>query len=192
MAPPADLTTTRVNRLLRPLRTSCNQLAAHAAACGMSLAEPTGMITYSRTHCWRPAEKGPLALILPSETILARHTSAKGVVRNVELSKKLYAVRNAFRNLLKAALGVTSDCKGKGKMLSLGEMCALVVGEGIQEEIVAQLGENSDLAEKEEEEEEMAITNEMYEYVPLQYRRCVFSSPMQPVQEDLPFTSGAP
>lgn len=132
------------------------------------------MVTYSRESTWRPAEKGPLAPILPPETLLVRHPSARHGVRNVELSKKLYAVRNAFRNLLQAALGAGpagADTKGKRRMLSLSEICAAVVGEGIQEEIIAQMGEGSDISENEEDKEEMAITNEMYEYVPMQYRR---------------------
>jgi hypothetical protein len=180
MSPPTDLTTTRINRLLRPLRSSSLALFMHNASAPSNTTGPTGFVTYASRTSWRPAEKGPLALILPPDAIQAQHPSVRGGVRNIELSRKIYAVRNAFRNIVQAAYGssaarrsIGKETKGVQRVLSLTAMCASVVGAGIQEEVDAQRDEGGEMGENEEDEEEMEIVNEMYDYVPSQYRKFV-------------------
>jgi hypothetical protein len=153
-----ELSTTRIHRLLRPLRVSCVELDKHAlGGCAAS-----GRATYSRIHAWRPADKGPLALVRPP---------GAGGVRDADVSKRIYAVHAALKNVLQAA-GVESERRRRPRLAAL---CAAVVGAAIQEEVDLNLREGVVSAE---DEEEMAIIEEMYEYVPAAYRRSVPVSPL--------------
>jgi hypothetical protein len=165
----SELTTSRINRLLRPLRVNCAQLAAHAASSAGS--SSGGFATYSKTQAWRPSEKGPLALVLPPNVLQARAPAHIGGVRNAELARKIYALHSAFRNVVQAAFGdVYGREPGTSRIQSLVSICATVVGENIQEEVDINIEPG---VEAVEEEAKMGIVNEMYDLVPPRYRRYI-------------------
>jgi hypothetical protein len=167
----SDLSTTRINRLLRPLRVNCAQLAAHGTSSGSSGPSSGGFVTYLKSHAWRPSDKGPLALILPPHTLQqARTVAHAGSVRNAELARRIYAVHGALRNVLQAAFGDADGRQASAATPGLAALCAGVVGANIQEEVNVNLEPG---VEADEEEAEMEIVNEMYEHVPPTYRRYV-------------------
>jgi hypothetical protein len=171
--PGTELDITRINRLLRPLRVSCIQLDTYALSVpGPSTRTSAGQATYSKIQTWRPHEKGPLALILPPQASLAKSRPPwqSGGVRNAELAKKIYAVHTAFKNVLQAALGEPNapTILHSTRVLALTTLCAAMVGEGIQEEVDLNLQPGIETAE---DEEEKAIIDEMYEYVPMAHRK---------------------
>ena len=84
-------------------------------------------------------------------TMLAPPSSVSWGGEEVELARRVYGVRDAFRELVRSV--------GGGGKVGLAEMCAIVVGGNIEVE------------ENEEEEEEGE--GELYEAVPVAYRRCV-------------------
>jgi hypothetical protein len=164
-----ELSTTRINRLLRPLRVTCIQLDTYARSADSIGPSSSGHATYSKINTWRPSEKGPLALILPPQASLSktRPPWQSGGVRNAEIAKKIYAVHAAFKNVLQAALGTGEKIQPNRKLNTLASLCATIVGEGIQEEIDLNLHLSIETAE---DEQEQAIIEEMYEYVPMTYR----------------------
>jgi hypothetical protein len=83
------------------------------------------------------------------------------------VARQIYAVTDAYRNVVQAAL--TSDLDGsRRRVLSLADMCATTVGRHLQAEVVKGLAA---LDGEIDEGLEMSLSGELYESVPIHYRR---------------------
>jgi hypothetical protein len=173
MIPPGNgLSTPRINRLLRPLRNKCTALASESSSA------PFMHATYFNNRTgWSRQDSPPLALLQPPGNVGIRVHLDDDYMRTVELARRLYAVRDCFKNVLQVAFGVDAEqpARRSGKDIpTLGAMCSIVIGTTIQvqfdENAVAKAEGDDDYME---EEEVMALANEIYEAVPLHYRRCL-------------------
>ncbi|KAI0045966.1 hypothetical protein FA95DRAFT_1560574 [Auriscalpium vulgare] len=165
----AQLTVTRIVRLLRPLRNKCAALASCTASSSQLPKATVNRVNYgSRPALWNSDQTAPLNPLqdptrLQSRALLDRHSRA-----NLPLSIKIYAVVSAFTNILQAAFSAGA-CKSNKKMMDLTEICAAVVGRTIREEVVRNTISDED--QDESEDVEMAIIDELYEAVPTRFRR---------------------
>ncbi|KAI0730208.1 hypothetical protein C8Q72DRAFT_971081, partial [Fomitopsis betulina] len=169
----AHLTTTRINRLFRPLRAKCTALAEFTPP--RSHTRPHVSVTYSRNA--RPPSRTasadhdapPLAILQPPETLGSRIHLDRTSLDNVQLSRKIYEVRDAFRSLVHAVLGADTRLDAP-TLRSLTALCAAVVGANIQQEIVARQAELGDELEEPSANNATEIQEELYETVPLHHR----------------------
>src|ERR1700691_1315290 len=122
-----SLTTTRINRLLRPLRNKCNTLASVAK---LSALTPT---TYSSSQAWSSHDSPPLTILQPPGNVGIRIHLDDDYMRTVELARRIYPVRDCFRNVVQVTFG-TAGTNGSRGIPSLGEMCSMVIGATIQTE----------------------------------------------------------
>ena len=174
----AHLTTTRINRLFRPLRAKCSALADFTPP--RSQTKPHVSITYSRNSraVSRTAsadhDAPPLAILQPPETLGSRIHLDRTSLDNVQLSRKIYEVRDAFRSLVQAVLGAdtTNARRDAPTIRSLAALCAAVVGENIQNEIIARQAELEDALEDPSSNIATETQEELYEAVPSHHRRC--------------------
>ncbi|KAJ6603105.1 hypothetical protein B0H10DRAFT_1957866 [Mycena sp. CBHHK59/15] len=149
------LTTSRISRLLRPLRTKCIALATlHPTPC---TAVPPGS-TYGSKAC--SAESRSLDILPPPDSLRSfiDHRSL------ANLRVALYAVRDCFREIItKTAPKGTEAPATVHRVRRLADICATIVGENMQ------TGE--DLAVDGEDSEQITEIDDLYEVVPIQYRR---------------------
>ncbi|KAK2467805.1 hypothetical protein APHAL10511_000100 [Amanita phalloides] len=131
------LSFSQVDRTLRPLRNKSNALA---------------------TFLSKSADVPPLSLIPPPDSDGSRIHFDKHRLSTLELSRRLYSVRDCFRDILAKILG--KKIISKHRVVSLADLCATVVGSRLHEESDETRGS---------EEENPAI--ELLEAIPLQYRR---------------------
>ncbi|KAH9924906.1 uncharacterized protein B0H18DRAFT_877604 [Fomitopsis serialis] len=170
------LTTSRVNRLFRPLRAKCTTLADFSAP--RSHKRPLVSVTYSNRSRPLPRtastdhDAPPLAILQPPESLGSRIHFDRTSLDNVQLSRKIYEVRDAFRSVVQAALGTesTGPRNDAPPIRSLASMCAAMIGENIQAEIVARQDELEDELEDSSTNITTDIQEELYEAVPLHYR----------------------
>ncbi|KAH0827572.1 hypothetical protein J3R83DRAFT_4295 [Lanmaoa asiatica] len=158
------LTTSRVNRLLRPLRNKCNSLAA------LPKAATASRVTYSKQSSnWDPESRPPLTVLCSSagtkKLALDRHSADE-----FELSRRIHAVCDAFKNIAHVAYGQPRS----ERILSLAAMCTLVVGENMP---AANSDSTSvDSGEDSTEENDVLDVDGIYEAVPPHYRRFLIVS----------------
>ncbi|KIM91977.1 hypothetical protein PILCRDRAFT_106881 [Piloderma croceum F 1598] len=163
------LSTPRINRLLRPLRNKCTALASESSSA------PSIHATYSNNRAGWSKDSPPLALLQPPGNVGIRVHLDDDYMRTAELVRRLYSVRDCFKNVLQVAFGVEAEKparRGGKDIPTLGAMCSTVIGTTIQvqfDENAAAKTEGDD--DYMEEEEVMALANEIYEAVPLHYRR---------------------
>ena len=163
-----DLSVSKINRLLRPLRNKCAILAS-------ATSRPSGSkvpITYGSTSLPLQEARAPPPLdVLRDPKLVISHAHQES--RSLDaLARQIYAVTNAYRNIIQAALpgGLVRSSRG---LLPLTDVCAAAVGWSIKREVARCLATlEDDLAEA----EETALVDEIYESVPVRYRRCVSCS----------------
>ncbi|KAN0130290.1 hypothetical protein V8E53_011913, partial [Lactarius tabidus] len=160
----AELSIPRINRLLRPLRNKCAILATCTTSSQSNSAAPV-TITYGSTSS--NLSRGPPFLdILRDPKLVISHAHLESKSLDV-LARQIYAVTDAYRNVVQAAL--TSDLDGSPRgVLSLADMCAATVGRHLQAEVVKGLAA---LDGEIDEALEMSLSGELYESVPMHYRR---------------------
>jgi len=211
MPPPSStstgthLTTSRIHRILRPLKTKCAGFASTAASAG---GKSTGgvRITYgsrnriSRTNSSSSStsnsdELPPLSILPPPEqTHHSRSTSQyDSTGKQLALSKSIYGIRDAFRNVINIAFGCGSDephtrssassaisanrvdLSPKGRVVSLAGLCAIVVGKELGAGQEGEREDDEDDAGDEEcgneEEEATRWVDEIYDGIPFHLRR---------------------
>jgi hypothetical protein len=157
----SHLTTSRINRLLRPLRNKCLSLTKFLTTTQHTTSRGTSS---SHGHSWQPESLPPLALLRPPSATRGRLWLDKGFAEDLELSRLIHAVCDAFRNLLQ----VTHGAGPEEPVPSLAAMCCLVVGENVP------LGSDGTHAGQEEavgEDELMKVVDEIYDAIPTYYRR---------------------
>ncbi|KAI9455231.1 hypothetical protein BJY52DRAFT_656285 [Lactarius psammicola] len=161
----AEFSIPRINRLLRPLRNKCAILASCTTSGQSSSAAPV-TITYGSTSS-KLSRAPPSLDILRDAKIVISHVHLESKSLDA-LARQIYAVTDAYRNVVQAALTNDLDGNSYRGVLSLADMCAATVGRSLQAEVVqhlAQLGGETD------EAVEMALSNELYESVPIHCRR---------------------
>ncbi|KZT04690.1 uncharacterized protein LAESUDRAFT_814035 [Laetiporus sulphureus 93-53] len=173
------LTTSRINRLFRPLRAKCTALAEFVSVSTRKRAAVS--VTYSRTtrfasaHVFVDRDVPPLALLQPPEALRSRIHLDRTSMDNLQLSRKIYDVRDAFKNILQASLGSTA-VRGHSGPSSLAALCAGIVGENLHDDVEAyqegllQMGNDTD------EHAAMEFLDDLYEAVPGHYRSFAVTS----------------
>ena len=148
------LATSRVNRLLRPLRNKCNTLAA------LQKTPAASRVTYSRQpSSWDPASRPPLTILsfLGGNKKLVLDTRSPD---EFELSRRIHAVCDAFKNIAHVAFGQPHS----ERIPSLAAMCSLVIGRNMPSE--------DTLAGPDEDSfDDTLDADGIYETVPSYYRR---------------------
>ena len=160
-----DLSVSKINRLLRPLRNKCAILASATSRPSGS----TAPITYGSTSLPLQEARAPPPLdVLHDPKLVISHAHQES--RSLDaLARQIYAVTNAFRNIVQAALpgGLGQSHRG---LLDLTDICAASVGRSIKGEVARCLAA---LEGEPDKAEETALVDELYDSVPVRYRRCV-------------------
>ncbi|KAH7875174.1 uncharacterized protein C8R40DRAFT_1105220 [Lentinula edodes] len=150
------LSTTRINRLLRPLRNKCSTLAV----LGTRTASLSGCTTtYSSTKSFTQPDIPPLRILsLPASTTGLDETGG-------EWSRKIYAVRNAFNDIVEKTAGPRVQSGGDSipRLPSLSTLCALVIGEHAEPDI-------EEDTTRFEEECSVDVVETLYKEIPALYR----------------------
>ncbi|KAJ7782868.1 hypothetical protein B0H16DRAFT_1494687 [Mycena metata] len=140
------LSTSRISRLLRPLRTKCIALTA---AYPTTYAKP---VAYgSRTTS---DESPPLNVLPPPDASQTDHRSV------ATLRAALYGVQACFREIVIKTQPPEPSRAGQ-RVPRLADLCSTIVGENIE-------GEDASTAE---DSDQLAAMENLYEFIPVQYRR---------------------
>lgn len=181
-APPAesDLSLSRVNRLLRSLRSKCATLTAGTGAS----ADPytrSRITDYARATGkggeWATEDSPPLAIFDDPKKPAGRALDRRSMM-NMPSCKLVHDVVEAWKYILQAALPSSPVVATNCHVQSLASMCAAVVGRSMISDAMDGLDtEDSDSEDDESDAEgaEMAAIQELYEAVPLRLRRSVFN-----------------
>lgn len=172
----SDLPVSRVNRILRPLRNKCALLASTTSSSSRR-SRAANPITYSSnppSSQWQADDHPPLAILQTPQHLVSRVHLDRHSLGNLDLSRKIYAVVDAFKNVLQASFGAERDEGEKTAFLSLTDICAAVVGENVQAEVEWTAEDDDDDEEDIEEDAERAIVDDIYEAVPSRFRRYVY------------------
>ncbi len=165
--PDVELSVSRINRLLRPLRNKCAILASATSRPSGSAAP----ITYGSSSSLSLEIRAPPPLDVlhdPKLVISRAHQESRSLDT---LARQIYAVTNAYRNVVQAALSGGLD-GSRRDVLALTDICAASIGRNTRGEVARYL----DTFEGEPDEvdaEETALVDELYESVPARFRRCV-------------------
>lgn len=155
----SHLTTSRINRLLRPLRNKCLSLSKYLTVARHSAS------SLPHSQNWLPESPPPLAILRPPPSATrGRLCLDKGFAEDMELSRLLYAVCDAFRNLLQVTHGAVPG----EPIPSLAAMCCFVVGGNVP---LSTDGTHEDQEEAISEDELMRVVDEIYDVIPTYYRR---------------------
>lgn len=172
-----DLTTTRIIRLLRPLRTKCESLSASPSKPGVS-------VTYASSSR-RPMESSSdvstsrhafsLTALPPPE----RMHSLKYDRELLQLSRKIYDIKDAFHNVIQSALGTSFLLRRQSqpshadetesRVLGLAAMCSTIVGEHIEAEVKASQETMNTVSAF--EDGDISVITELYDAIPAHHRR---------------------
>lgn len=140
------LSTSRISRLLRPLRTKCIALTA---------AHPT---TYAKPAAYgsrtSSVESPPLDVLPPPDASQTDHRSV------ATLRAALYGVQACFREIVIKTQPSEVSRAGQ-RVPRLADLCSTIVGENIEVEDASRAEDSGQLAEMEN----------LYEFIPVQYRR---------------------
>ncbi|OJT12752.1 hypothetical protein TRAPUB_10700 [Trametes pubescens] len=173
----AELSSSKINRQLRSLRMKCTSLNALALA----PAKPAVSVTYGNSH--RNALKRvqdddgtpPLAILQSLDNFGTRLHLDRAIIENMQLSKRIYEVRDAFRNIVQSVLGPAPsfDHEERGRVLTLTSICSRLIGEHVQSEIEAAFDDLRDSDVLEDGRGTQAM-DDLYDQVPPAYRSCMF------------------
>ena len=166
-----ELSVSRINRLLRPLRNKCTILAS-------ATSRPSGSvipITYgsSSSLSLETREPPPLDILHDPKLVISRaHQESRSLDT---LARQIYAVTNTYRNVVQAAPSLSGRVDGSPRdVLALTDICAASIGRNIKAEVAGCLaaleGEQG-----EDDAKETALVDELYESVPARFRRCVIA-----------------
>ncbi|KIK81245.1 hypothetical protein PAXRUDRAFT_832985 [Paxillus rubicundulus Ve08.2h10] len=159
------LTTSRINRLLRPLRNKCISLAtlSNSAATAVSRA------THSKQLSNRDADGVPSltgGLHTSAGPIGKRLILDRSPADDFELSRRIQAVCDAFRNIAHVAYGIPCT----ERIPSLAAMCSLVIGKNIP--IAISDGSKINFGDVGTHEDDvMEVVGSIYDSIPPHYRR---------------------
>ncbi|KAG0704659.1 hypothetical protein DFH29DRAFT_801421, partial [Suillus ampliporus] len=163
----SHLTTSRINRLLRPLRNKCLSLSKFLTTARHSTSRST---SFSHSQDWPLESPPPLALLRqPPSATRGRLYFDRGFAEDLELSRLIYAVCDTFRCLLQVTHGTVPG----EPIPSMAAMCCFVVGENVP---LSSVGMRNGQEEPVDEDELMKIVDDIYDAIPTYYRRHSISS----------------
>ncbi|KAM5543151.1 hypothetical protein V8D89_003025 [Ganoderma adspersum] len=170
----SELTISKVNRQFRTLRAKCTALNSLVLA----PSKPTVTVTYGRKTLPRKPQDDddtpPLAILQSLDRLGARLHLDRAVIENMQLSKRIYEVRDAFCHIVKSAFGnPPADADAPPRILSLTSICSRIVGEHALSEADAAVDDDPNSEGHEDEIRSKAI-DELYENVLPQYRHFTF------------------
>ncbi|KAF9007996.1 hypothetical protein BDQ17DRAFT_1422654 [Cyathus striatus] len=158
------------NRLLRSLRIKCHALSTYAP--------PSATTTYSKS-C-PPLLSPPLAVLSPPSTTLHRVHIHKSSLRNLELSRRVYAVRDAYKQIILSA-EFNRTASPPSAVPSLSSLCSTLVGQNMPSELQKPVDYLQALSDP---------TADLYHHIPLQYRGwTLLSHALSIILEVCPHTS---
>ncbi|PCH43960.1 hypothetical protein WOLCODRAFT_144772 [Wolfiporia cocos MD-104 SS10] len=168
----AHLMTSRITRLFRPLRAKCSSLVDFAHNSSSRKKAPVS-VTYSRISratsrkALADNDAPPLTLLQPPENLGSRIHIDRASIDNMQLSKRIYEVRDAFRNVVQVALGIEEmeQRTTPARVMSLAAMCSAVIGENILATIESS-GESNAAPWELNENVEILVMEELYDAVP--------------------------
>jgi hypothetical protein len=164
-----ELSVSRINRLLRPLRNKCAILAS-------ATSRPSGSavpITYGSNSSLSSEIRAPPPLDVlhdPKLVISRAHQESRSLDT---LARQIYAVTTTYRNVVQAALSGRVD-GSRRNVLALTDICAASIGWNIKEEVAGFLATLEGEMD-EDDAKETALVDELYESVPARFRRCVIA-----------------
>lgn len=161
-----QLSTSRINRLLRPLRNRCTSLMVFSA----EKRRLATCVTYSsRSGGSMDAGFGsapPLSILQPPSSIGTHLHFEKYSAQRLELSRKIYGIRDCFRDIVTKTQEHGRNGKrtygASNRVISLSSLCAIYVGENIS----CETGQDNL-----DDIESTDLINELYEIVPTEHRR---------------------
>ena len=157
------------NRLLRRLKSRCNALSKYHTA-GTFRKAP--VVTYANTQgsATGPSELPPLGVLRPPDNW---HSTAL-----LELSKKIYAVRDAFKEIASKTSNATVSAAlvTPTRIPKLASLCASIVGRSMEaKEIMSD--DNEEVDDEDEDVLDEQFVEQLYDAVPLEYRKYVAPIP---------------
>jgi len=160
-----ELSVSRINRLLRPLRNKCAILAS-------TISRPSGSavsITYGcNSFPLLDARAPPPLDVLRDPKVIISHAHQES--RSMDaLARRIYAVTNVYQNVVQTVLPRGQDGERRN-VLALTDICAALIGNNIRREVARCLDTDE---EARDEIKETALVDELYECVPTRFRRCV-------------------
>jgi hypothetical protein len=164
-----ELSVSRINRLLRPLRNKCAILASATSRPSGSAAP----ITYGSgsSQLLEARAPPPLDVLRDPKLVISRaHQESRSLDT---VARQIHAITNAYRNVVQASLPAGLN-GSRRNVLALTDICAASVGWGLKAEVVQCL---ATLEGEPDEAKEMALVDELYESIPGRFRRCVSSCP---------------
>lgn len=164
------LTTATAHRLLRPLKSRANALAKLRAAPAQSITTYSSSNRVGLLDITNQQQHDPLVVLPPPDKLASQlYFSQQSYKDSLELARRIYALRDAFRNVVvKANLAVDRNTT----LIPLTALCALAIGHNLQEWDHPE-GDPSD-SEDGDQSDGPTYADEMYEAVPALYRGYVF------------------
>jgi hypothetical protein len=164
-----ELSVSRINRLLRPLRNKCAIFAS-------ATSRPSGsavQITYGSNSSLSLETRAPppLDVLHDPKLVLSRaHQESRSLDT---LTRQIYAITNTYRNIVQAALsgGIGGSCRD---VPTLTDLCAALIGRNIKGEVAGCLA-TFEGEPDENDAKETALVDELYESVPARFRRYVIA-----------------
>jgi hypothetical protein len=168
------LTTATAHRLLRPLRTRANALAKLRAAPAQPVTTYSSSSRVGLLDITNLQQHDPLVVLPPPDKLASQlYFSQQRYKDSLELARRIYALRDAFRNVVvKANIPVDRNTT---RLIPLTALCALAIGHSLQE------WEGDDASDNEDGDQSDApsYADEMYEAVPALYRGYVSISALR-------------
>lgn len=142
------------------------------------------MITYGSSSRQNNAEfmldrEPPLAIIPAPEKLSALFKLDRTSRGKLELSKRIYDVRDAFKNILQTALQPSPVVKRssgfghaqapEGRIRSLAALCAATVGKNIEDQV--QLAKEENEGPDQDDDEQLKVMDTLYEAIYPHYRK---------------------
>lgn len=176
-----EVSTTRIIRALRPLRTKCEYLSASRPL------PPKPCATYTSSSRQKESSVGTSSTSfgkLAAATFTRNdHHPVNQTLINLQLSKKIKEVTDAFRNIAQIALGInasqrhilhSNDPSNHQRIPSLAALCCTIVGEHMEAEVQAHQETQDSVSTF--DDEDITVITELYDTLPPHYRRCVLST----------------
>ncbi|KAF8054161.1 hypothetical protein FPV67DRAFT_1188109 [Lyophyllum atratum] len=161
-----QLSTRRINRLLRPLRSRCSSLASFANSWPGSTRPTKNLTTYS-TRGGGTSETAfdfpPLLILHPPGSFASSKYLNKD---QAELARRIYGVRDCFRDIVVNTGRRTTEATTNGRspthIISLAAICSIIAGDNMECHLEPDDDDN---------EEPSDVVDDLYDTIPLEYRR---------------------
>ena len=150
-----SLSIARINRLLRQLNARCASLAALRAQCTVQ----------SLTYSTKPSNPSASLAILRLPENCNWRQSRQETSQSLQLTKSIYAVRQAYTNIVQAAFDKDEQ---RSVCPTLASICAHIAGRAVSEA----------KDDEEDEQETLGYVSELFESVPAHHRRSVLARPI--------------